>query len=112
MYFATLKCCRQFQKAEKTTVGYSTALLILLTIDIAANAFWCEQMWITSRDMAGGPAMFIAQNLSVWYQIMGSASAVALIFLGDALLVCLVDIMVIRLTKVSVALSLLHPLEF
>lgn len=112
MYISMLKCCRRFRKEEVAPVAYSTALFILLTIDIATNAFWGEQMWISSRNLPGGPSMFIAQKLSVWYQIIGSSSAAALIFLGDALLVCFVNIVVMHFTNNSVDLSLLHTLGF
>lgn len=64
-------------------------MLLLLTIDISVNAVWGEQMWITFRDSAGGVLGFIVTETSVWYQTLGSTSVVAMIFMGDALLVCL-----------------------
>jgi hypothetical protein len=91
MYFVTLQACKLSRKKDRFFALYSTALLILLTIDISANAMWGEQMWITFRDAPGGPPAFIAQDLSVWYQIVGSSSVVVLIFMGDAFLVCLAN---------------------
>ena len=67
--------------------GYSTALVLLLTIDISVNAVWGEQMWITFRDQPGGVPVFIATQLSNWYQAWGSSAAVALVFMSDGLLV-------------------------
>jgi hypothetical protein len=66
---------------------YSTALLLLVTVDIATNAVWGEQMWITSRDRPGGVPAFIDSNLSVWYETLSSTSVVVMIFMGDALLI-------------------------
>ncbi len=66
---------------------YSTALFILVTIDISANAVWGEELWISSRSKPGGIPEFIATQISVWYETLGSTSVVAMIFMGDALLV-------------------------
>jgi len=68
-------------------VYYSTVLLVLLTIDISTNAVWGQQMWITFRDRPGGVPAFIATEQSVWYETLGTTSAIALICLGDALLI-------------------------
>jgi len=93
MYFMTLqglfrKGNHNSAKSRRFFSIYSTILLLLLTIDISVNAVWGEQMWITFRDTAGGVPGFIATQTSVWYQTMGSASVVVMIFMGDALLVC------------------------
>ena len=56
-------------------------------MDIAVNAAWGEEMWITHRDDEGGVPMFIATELANWYQAWGSSSAVGLVFMSDALLV-------------------------
>ncbi|EGO00656.1 hypothetical protein SERLA73DRAFT_105004 [Serpula lacrymans var. lacrymans S7.3] len=66
---------------------YSTALLVLVSIDIATNAVWGEMMWINGQDRVGGVPAFIAEEVSVWYETLSSTSVVALIFLGDALLI-------------------------
>lgn len=66
---------------------FSTALFILVTIDISTNAVWGEQMWITSRDKPGGVPGFLATEIAVWYETLSSTSVVVMIFMGDALLV-------------------------
>ncbi|PPQ89969.1 hypothetical protein CVT25_009609 [Psilocybe cyanescens] len=91
MYFMTLqglfrKGNHNSAKSRRFFAIYSTLLLLLLTIDISVNAVWGEQMWITFRDGPGGVPGFIATQTSVWYQTLGSTSVVAIIFLGDALL--------------------------
>lgn len=65
---------------------YSTALLLLLTIDISCNAVWGELLWIQGRNHQGGVEGWFVEEVSVWYQTLGSTSVVAMIFLGDALL--------------------------
>lgn len=69
---------------------YSTALLLLLTIDVATGAVWGEEMWIKGRNHEGGVPGWFLEEVSVWYQTLSSTSVVALIFMGDALLVSLV----------------------
>ncbi|KAF9562250.1 hypothetical protein CPC08DRAFT_797506 [Agrocybe pediades] len=91
MYFLTLqglfrKGNRNSVKSKRFFTIYSTVLLLLLTIDISANAVWGEQMWITFRDSAGGVPAFLATQTSDWYETMGSTSVVIMVFLGDALL--------------------------
>ncbi len=90
MYFMTVRQLlyrRTTRASYKFFLAYSTALILLLTIDIAVNAVWAEQMWITFRDAPGGVPEYIGTQLSDWYQAWGSSAAVALVFMSDALLV-------------------------
>ncbi|EMD31937.1 hypothetical protein CERSUDRAFT_162391 [Gelatoporia subvermispora B] len=90
LYFATVHAASSLPKRERSDaiwVYYSTVLLVLLTIDISTNAVWGQQMWITFRDRPGGVPAFIATEQSVWYETLGTTSAIALICLGDALLI-------------------------
>ncbi|KAF9449976.1 hypothetical protein P691DRAFT_726891 [Macrolepiota fuliginosa MF-IS2] len=92
LYFLTLRKLRK-HKAGSTRVRrffaiYSTLALVLLTIDISCNAVWGEIMWIEGRELPEGVPQFIATEVSVWYQTLGSTSVVALIFMGDAFLLC------------------------
>ncbi|THH32299.1 hypothetical protein EUX98_g1896 [Antrodiella citrinella] len=88
VYFSTIR--RLYKRAVNGhTWGfffvYSTVLFILVTIDMSTNAVWGEIMWIDKRDNPG-VSTFIVENLSVWYQIMGSTTVVAMVLMGDALL--------------------------
>ena len=74
-------------KSKRFFAIYSTILLLLLTVDISVNAVWGELMWINARNAPGGVFAYIVTQTSVWYQTMGSTSVVAMIFMGDALLV-------------------------
>ncbi|EMD38814.1 hypothetical protein CERSUDRAFT_112546 [Gelatoporia subvermispora B] len=74
-------------RSDKFFTLYSTALLIMLTIDISTNAFWGQQMWILDRGRPGGVPAFIADESSIWYQTFGTTSSIVLILMGDALLI-------------------------
>lgn len=62
-------------------------MIMLSTINIAANAIWGQEMWITHRNDPGGVPHFIATQITVWYQTLASTSVICCIFMGDALLV-------------------------
>lgn len=90
MYGMTLRQLARRRAAGggyKFFLAFSTALMLLLTIDISVNAVWGEFMWINARDEPGGVPVFIATQLSNWYQAWGSSAAVGLVLLSDALLV-------------------------
>ncbi|PPR07510.1 hypothetical protein CVT24_006879 [Panaeolus cyanescens] len=91
LYFWTMKGLfgkgnRNSPRSRRFFALYSTALFLLLTIDIAINAFWGETMWIIGRNGPGGVPGWFVENVSVWYQTFGSTTVVAMIFMGDALL--------------------------
>jgi hypothetical protein len=90
MYFVTLRQLLRRRASGNNFLffsAFSTALVLLLTIDISVNAVWGEIMWINARDQPGGVPVFIATELSNWYQAWGSSAAVGLVLLSDALLV-------------------------
>lgn len=92
MYFSTMKHLSRsslLRSRRRFFALYSTALLLLLTIDISCNAVWGEEMWIKGRNHVGGVPGWFAKEVSAWYQTLGSTSVVAMIFMGDALLVSL-----------------------
>jgi hypothetical protein len=92
MYFMTLhalyrKGNTNSPRSRKFFAAYSTILFVLLTIDISANAAFGEAMWIKGRETPeGGVAAWFGANVNVWYQLLGSTTVVAMIFMGDALL--------------------------
>lgn len=75
------------RKNAKVYITYGTVILILLTIDISTNAIFGQLMWIEHRDVPGGPAAYMGENLTLWVNTLGTASGVAVNFMGDALLV-------------------------
>jgi hypothetical protein len=91
MYFATINCIAansDLKPSRKRFFAiYSTILLLLLTIDTSTNAVWGEIMWIKGRNHEGGVLGWFVENVSAWYETLGSTSVAAMIFIGDALLV-------------------------
>lgn len=62
-------------------------MIMLSTINIAANAVFGQEMWITHRDDSGGVSNFLATQVTVWYETLASTSVICCIFMGDGLLV-------------------------
>ena len=65
----------------------STALLFLITIFVAVQAVFGEEMWIVNANFEGGSAAYLATHASVWYQTMGTTASIVLQLMSDALLV-------------------------
>ncbi|OCH85525.1 hypothetical protein OBBRIDRAFT_798064 [Obba rivulosa] len=92
LYYLTLKHLvshegRQNTKHEKFLIGFSTALLILITIFMATDAVFGEELWVVNQNFPGGTEAWFGLNVSVWYQTMGTASVVALNWLADGLMI-------------------------
>ena len=66
---------------------FSTVLLFLITIFVAVQAVFGEEMWIVNADFEGGSAAYLETHASVWYQTWGTAASIALQLMSDALLV-------------------------
>lgn len=62
-------------------------MVMLSTINIAANAVFGQEMWITHRNDPGGVANFLETEVNVWYETLASTSVICCIFMGDGLLV-------------------------
>ncbi|KAF8489954.1 hypothetical protein BU17DRAFT_53348 [Hysterangium stoloniferum] len=67
--------------------GFSTALLILVSIDVSTNAIFGEQAWITFRNTPGGPPVWILEHTGIWYQSLSTASVAGLIYMSDGFLI-------------------------
>lgn len=91
LYFASVRLI--LSSKDKTNVDrrpflyFSTALLVMITIYVAVQAVFGEEMWIVHADYAGGSAQYLADNAAVWYQKLGSASSIVLNLMSDGLLV-------------------------
>ncbi|KAI0042029.1 hypothetical protein FA95DRAFT_1610537 [Auriscalpium vulgare] len=73
--------------ADKFFIFHSTATLILITIYVAVESVFGEEMWIVNRDFPGGQGAYLATFAAVWYQTMGTTASVALNLLSDGLLI-------------------------
>ncbi|KAI0057073.1 hypothetical protein BV25DRAFT_1831576 [Artomyces pyxidatus] len=74
-------------RSDKFFVGFSTALLFLITIYVAVQSVFGEEMWIVNANFPGGSAAYLEEFAAVWYQTMGTTASVALNLLSDGLLI-------------------------
>lgn len=66
----------------------STGLLLMITIYVAVQAVFGQEMWIVHADYyPGGSGAYLADNAAVWYQTLGSAASIVLNLMSDGLLV-------------------------
>ncbi|OCH86031.1 hypothetical protein OBBRIDRAFT_738777 [Obba rivulosa] len=92
LYYLTMRQLLQRKSGKRTRsdkffMGFSTALLFLITIYMSTEAIFGEEMWIVNFDFPGGADAWFAVNAAVWYQTMGTASFVFLNWLTDALMI-------------------------
>ncbi|KAJ7139727.1 hypothetical protein C8R44DRAFT_606196 [Mycena epipterygia] len=67
-------------------ISYSSAMLLLWAVASSCNAVFGQLIWIDHRDVLGGPAQFLANNLSAWYNTLGTVTGICMNFLADGLL--------------------------
>ncbi|KAJ7844412.1 hypothetical protein B0H14DRAFT_2358688, partial [Mycena olivaceomarginata] len=67
-------------------IAYSGTLLVLITIAMSCNLWFGQSMWIEHRDVEGGPVAFFSDNISAWYNTLGTAADVTANVLGDGLM--------------------------
>ncbi|OSC98586.1 hypothetical protein PYCCODRAFT_1439097 [Trametes coccinea BRFM310] len=66
---------------------FSTGLLLMITIYVAVQAVFGQEMWIVNADYPGGSAAYLAEYAAVWYQTLGSAASIVLNLMSDGLLI-------------------------
>ncbi|KAJ3840439.1 hypothetical protein F5878DRAFT_533689 [Lentinula raphanica] len=66
---------------------YGTVILVLWTVALVCNAIFGQYAWIDHRDVEGGPAAYIGENISAAYNTLGTTAGVMMNFLSDALLI-------------------------
>ncbi|KAJ7923058.1 hypothetical protein B0H13DRAFT_91096 [Mycena leptocephala] len=67
-------------------IFYSSVMLILWTVASSCNAAFGQKIWIDFRDVPGGPAAYLYDNLSAWYNTLGTVTGICMNFLADGLL--------------------------
>ncbi|KAJ7039589.1 hypothetical protein C8F04DRAFT_996625 [Mycena alexandri] len=73
-------------KSRYIYIAYSATLLVLITIAMACNLWFGQEMWIEHRDVDGGPVAFFGANIAAWYNTFGTAADVTANVLGDGLM--------------------------
>ena len=91
LYFASVSIILngkdRSRRDNRLFLCFSTGLLAMITIYVAVQAVFGQEMWILHKDYPGGSAAYLADNAAVWYQTMGSAASVVLNLMSDGLLV-------------------------
>ncbi|KAI0631439.1 hypothetical protein C8Q77DRAFT_1015648, partial [Trametes polyzona] len=64
----------------------STGLLLMITIYVAVQAIFGQEMWIVHADYPGGSAAYLSDHSAIWYQTLGSVASIVLNLLSDGLL--------------------------
>ncbi|KAL1943547.1 hypothetical protein VTO73DRAFT_3992 [Trametes versicolor] len=73
-------------KSFRLFLYLSTGLLLMITIYVAVQAVFGQEMWIVHADYPGGSGAYLADNAAVWYQTLGSAASIVLNLMSDGLL--------------------------
>lgn len=60
----------------------------MMTILYSTLAVFGEEMYVVNASYQGGMDAYLAANVNVWYQTLGSTAPIAANLLGDALMVC------------------------
>ncbi|KAI0710880.1 hypothetical protein C8Q76DRAFT_811128 [Earliella scabrosa] len=92
LYFGTIWLIlnnkgRRTKNRDMRLFVFSTVLLLMITIYVAVQAVFGEKMWIVHADYPGGSAQYLADNVAVWYETLGSAASVVLNLMSDGLLI-------------------------
>ncbi|KAI0821763.1 hypothetical protein BC628DRAFT_1393462 [Trametes gibbosa] len=75
------------KRSDKLFLFFSTGLLLMITIYVAVQSVFGEEMWIVNADYPGGSGQYLADNAAVWYQTFGSAASIVLNLMSDGLLI-------------------------
>ena len=91
LYFQTLQALLRGGTKHFLTnrffLFFNTASLFLITIFVAVQAVFGQEMWIVNASSEGGSAAYLATHTSVWYETLGTAAVIALQLMSDAFLV-------------------------
>jgi len=66
--------------------GFGLVLAILAGIGTMTNIVWAEEAWIEHRYFPGGPTAYLNATTAIWYQVWGTAAAIAVAMMNDTLL--------------------------
>ncbi|KAJ6604234.1 hypothetical protein DFH09DRAFT_1300483 [Mycena vulgaris] len=67
-------------------IFYGSVMMILWTVASSCNAEFGLLIWVEHRDVLGGPAAYLSENLSAWYNTLGTVTGICMNFLADGLL--------------------------
>ena len=90
--FLTVEAMTRKQRAHRVRsdslfMAFNAVSLLLITIYVATEAIFGQEMWIVHADYPGGQDAFLRDHASVWYQTLGTSACIVLNLLSDALMV-------------------------
>nr|GAT43651.1 predicted protein [Mycena chlorophos] len=76
-----------WRKESMFYICYGTIMLLLWTVAHSCNAAFGMAIWIEHRDaLPGGPEQWMDENLSAWFNTLGTTAGIAMNLMADALL--------------------------
>lgn len=91
LYFKTMHVVlarrREPWKRDAFYAGFSSVMLLLITIRIASEGVYGQKMWLVDRNYPGGPVAYGEAHASDVYMDLGATAVVILQQMADALMV-------------------------
>ena len=75
------------QRSFRIFFYFSSGILAMITIYVAVQATFAQQMWIDNADYPGGSGAYLADYAAVWYETFGTTASVVLNIMSDGFLV-------------------------
>ena len=91
LYFKTIRILLTSRGACKKSYAFyaffSSMMVFLVTVWVATQAIFGEQMWLIDPNFPGGPDAYWKTNISDWYMDWGTTAVITLQLMTDALMV-------------------------
>jgi len=66
---------------------FSSMMMLSITVWVATQALFGQQMWLLESDFPGGPDAYWSANIWVWYMDWGTTSVIILQLMTDGLMI-------------------------
>ena len=91
-FFATVKLIgrnkdERNRRSFRIFFYFSSGILAMITIYVAVQAAFGQEMWIVNVDYPGGSGAYMVDHAAVWYQTLGTTASVVLNVMSDGFLV-------------------------
>ncbi|VDB90022.1 unnamed protein product [Peniophora sp. CBMAI 1063] len=67
-------------------IAYVLTIIVLMILALFGNVYMGQRMWIDDRFSEGGPYAYFVANSAAWWNTLGSATDIVIVWMGDALL--------------------------
>jgi hypothetical protein len=68
-------------------ISYVLVIVVFIIIALFGNLYMGQRMWIDDRFFEGGPYAYFVANSAAWWNTLGSATDIVVVWMGDALMV-------------------------